>query len=113
MKERVERRYRIGEVSEKTGVPVYVLRQWERKIAQLKPKRDRNGRRYYTEADINAVHEIKYQRRHKGATLKGASLALSKSLHETGRLENRQGVIDLLDKIEDELRAIIHLLDSV
>jgi DNA-binding transcriptional MerR regulator len=109
----VDRRYRISEVSKLTGVPVHVLRQWEEKITQLKPKRDRNERRYYTQADIDVVQEIKYQRLHKGATLKGASLALSKDWYRKGRFENPQAIVDLLDKMEDELRAMIHLVDAV
>ncbi len=113
MTDLADRRYRIGEVSKITGVPIHVLRQWEEKITQLNPKRDRNGRRYYTKADIAIVQEIKYQRRHKAATLKGASLALSKNLHGTGRLENPQAVLNLLDQMQDELRAMRDLLDAV
>ncbi|HPO17338.1 MAG TPA: MerR family transcriptional regulator [Candidatus Hydrogenedentes bacterium] len=108
-----ERRYRIGEVSKQTGVPIYLLRQWERKVTQLKPKRDRNGRRYYTDADINVVREINFQKEHNRTTLKGASLVLSKKIHGLGEVKNRQKIVEALDKIEDELRTMIHLLDSV
>ncbi len=113
MSESPDKRYRIGEVSQETGVPVHVLRQWESKAAQLRPRRDAAGRRYYTRDDINIVLKMKYYIYHKKMTIKGASLALSKSIHSTGELEDRRGIIDLTDKIEDEIRTALKLLDSV
>lgn len=108
-----EKRYRIGEVSAETEIPVYVLRQWESKVPQLNPKRDTSGRRYYTRDHINIILKLRYYIRHKKMTIQGASMALSKSLHGTGELEDRRGIIDLVDKIEDEIRGALDLLDSV
>mgnify|MGYP002682127741 CR=1 FL=1 len=47
-----DRQYGIAEVSHMTGVPAYVLRQWEDRFPQLKPGRDRARRRIYKPADI-------------------------------------------------------------
>jgi len=109
----VEKRYRISEVSKKTGVAAHLLRQWEDKVPQLKPKRDRSGRRYYTEADINIVRQLNYFVHVRKITLKGASLELSKKLHGAGGVENREQAVYLLDKIEDEARAMLRLLETV
>jgi DNA-binding transcriptional MerR regulator len=108
----MERRYRIGEVSEKTGVPTHVLRQWEAKVPQLKPKRDRSGRRYYTEDDLNVVRELKYLVHQKDMGLEAASVELG-TTRRSGRLENREQIVNLLDKLEAEVRAMIDLVDSV
>ncbi len=113
MPESPDKRYRIGEVSRETGVPVHVLRQWESKVSQLRPRRDPAGRRYYTRDDINVVLKLKYYIYHGKMTIKGASMALSKSIHGTGALEDRRGIIDLADKIEDEVRTALKLLDSI
>ena len=109
----VERRYRISEVSVKTSVAIHLLRQWEAKVPQLKPKRDRTGLRYYTEADINIVRQLNYFIRVRKMTLKGASLELGKLLHGAGGIENREHVVYLIDKIEDEARSMLRLLETI
>ena len=108
-----ERRYRIGEVSEATGVAIHSLRQWERGFPQLKPKRDRAGRRYYLAADIDIVRRIHYLLRHEKMTIPGARLRLAEELHGQGRPKSTREAVDLLDRIQDEVRAMLDLLDSV
>jgi DNA-binding transcriptional MerR regulator len=66
-----DRRYRISEVSDLTEVAVHVLRQWEARFPQLKPKRDRSNRRYYMPADIGIVRRIKELVRHEKLTTHG------------------------------------------
>ncbi len=112
MPEEADRRHTIGEVSELTGVAVHLLRQWEQKTSVLKPKRDRNNRRYYTLDDINVVRELNHLVRHRKMTLRGASLHLAKKLHGQEEPENRQEIIELVDKIEGEVRAMLRLLDG-
>ena len=113
MTESDDKRYTIGEVADKTGVALHVLRQWERKFPQLKPKRNRAGRRYYTAADIEIVRQIHYLVRHEKMTLAGASVRLTEILAGHGRPKTSQAAQDLLDALQNELRAMIHLLDSV
>jgi len=109
----LDRRYRIGEVAEMTGVAPHLLRQWEAKFPQLKPKRDRAGRRYFTAADIDIVRRINYLLRHDKMTVKGARVRLAQELHGEGRPRTNQEAIDLLDKIQEEVRAMLDILDSV
>ncbi|HIJ64766.1 MAG TPA: MerR family transcriptional regulator [Candidatus Hydrogenedentes bacterium] len=106
------RRYGISEVCRLVDVPAHTLRQWESRFPQLKPKRDRANRRYYTPADINVIRRIKQLLRHEGMTTRGASRALSQELYGQGRPKTRQEAIDLLDEIEAEVRALLDLLDE-
>ena len=106
-----ERRMRIGEVSEMTGVAVHLLRQWEEKIPQLKPKRDRANRRYYLEKDVAIIRRIKHLVRHEKMGLDGVKIRIAQELHGEGRPRTRQEAIDLVDRIEDEVRAMLSLLD--
>ncbi|MBL7650024.1 MAG: MerR family transcriptional regulator [Candidatus Hydrogenedentes bacterium] len=108
-----ERRMSIGEVSELTDVPVHVLRQWEEKITQLNPKRDRANRRYYLEKDVAIVRRIKHLVRHEKMGLEGVKIRIAQELHGEGRPRTRREAIDLVDRIEAEIRAMQALLDSV
>lgn len=108
-----DKRYKISEVSEITGVATHLLRQWESKIPQLRPRRDRSNRRYYTLKEIDIVKRINYLVRHEGLTLNGTKIRLAQELHGEGRPKTNQDVVDLLDKIETETRAIQNLLDRI
>jgi DNA-binding transcriptional MerR regulator len=106
-----ERRYRIGEVSKMTGIAVHLLRQWEEKFPQLKPGRDRGGRRFYYTKEIEVARRINYLLRHEKMTTEGARIRLAQELHGEGRPRTRREVIDLLDRLESEIRSINNLLD--
>ena len=112
MPELEDRRYKISEVSEIVGVPVHVLRQWERRIQYLKPRRDRANRRYYTLEDIEIAQRIKHLLRHEKMTLEGVELQLAQELYGEGRPKTGREVIELLDKIESEARAMLAMLDA-
>ena len=107
------RRRRISEVGELLELPLHVLRQWEEKIPQLRPKRDKAGRRYYTPADIEVLRRLKYFIRHEKMTLEGAKLRLAQELHGIGRPRTKREAIDILDKMESEIRAMIDRLDDM
>lgn len=108
-----ERRLRISEVSELTGVAIHLLRQWEEKIPQLKPRRDRANRRYYLEKDVDVVRRIKHLVRHEKMGLDGVKIRIAQELHGEGRPRTRQEAIDLVDRIETEVRAMLEILDSI
>ena len=106
-----ERRYSIGEVSEMLDVPIYVLRQWETRFPQLKPKRDRVKRRYYLHADIEMARRIKQLIRHEKLSSEGARIRLTQELHVEGRPKTKKELLDLVDQIENDVREIIDILD--
>ena len=49
---------KIGEIANKTNLPASTLRYYEKK-GLLKVDRDKNGRRYYTESDIEWIKFIR------------------------------------------------------
>ncbi len=112
MAELEDRRYKISEVGAILDVPGHLLRQWESRIPQLKPKRDRANRRYYTRKDIEIARRIKHLIRHEKVTIEGVRLQLAQELHGEGRPKTRREVVDLVEKIQTEVRAMIDMLDS-
>ncbi len=111
--EHPDRRYSIREVSELTDVPDYILRQWERRFPQLKPRRDRAKRRYYLAGDIDIVRRIKQLLRHEKLSTEGARVRLAQELKGEGRPKTRKEVVDLLDRMENQIRAMLDSLDEV
>ena len=107
-----EKRQSISEVSELTEVPIYVLRQWENRFKQLKPKRNRANRRYYLASDIEIVRRIKQLLWHEKMTTEGARKRLDAELHGIGRPKTQQETIDLLDQTETKIREALELLES-
>ncbi len=64
--------YAIGEVSDMTGLEAHVLRYWETEFEQLKPRKNRAGRRIYTVEDIAVVEHIQHLLRVEKYTIEGA-----------------------------------------
>ena len=106
-----ENRYSISEVSEMLRVPAHRLRQWEARFPPLNPARNRANRRYYTEADVEIIRRIKQLLQHEKLTTKGAVRRLTNELYSVGRPQTRSEMVDLLDKMEHELRSMLDMLD--
>jgi len=107
-----DRRYTISEVSELTGVSEQTLRRWERQFAQLKPGRNRGGRRYYQARQIEIIRRIKHLIRTEGYTIDGARRQLTEELHGEGRPKTGAEALALIDQIEAEARWMLDQLDS-
>ena len=75
--------YSIGEVCEATGLESHVLRYWESEFPQLKPRKNRAGRRIYTEDDVAVVRRIQQLLREDKYTLEGARQVLAREDPET------------------------------
>ena len=69
--------FRIGEVSEITGVQPYTLRHWEMEFPTLSPKKNDSGQRLYAKEDIEMVHKIQRLLHSEGYTTAGARRLLS------------------------------------
>ena len=70
--------YAIGEVSDMTGLETHVLRYWETEFEQLKPRKNRAGRRIYTAEDIAVVERIQHLLRVEKYTIEGARQVLKR-----------------------------------
>ena len=106
-----DRYYQIGEVAALTGLSQHLLRQWEAKFPQLRPKRSRTNRRYYTQADIEIIRRINYLVNREKMTLDGARVRLAQELHGYGKPQTGQEMIDLADSIISQVRGMLDLID--
>ena len=66
----------VGEVASMLDIQPHVLRFWEGKFHALDPCK-RNGRRYYSPADIALLQQIKDLLYAQGYTIKGAAALLN------------------------------------
>lgn len=67
-----KRYYAISEVAELLNVNTSVLRFWEKEFPQVQPRKGRNGRRQYSEQDLETLKIIHYLLRVRKFTLQGA-----------------------------------------
>ncbi len=98
--------FRIGEVSDITGVPPYVLRYWESEFPALQPKKSGGGQRLYRKRDVVMVLEIKkllYQERY---TVAGARRRLAEREERARRLELRASVQRVRAGLEEILERL-------
>jgi DNA-binding transcriptional MerR regulator len=87
--------YSIGEVSELTGLEAHVLRFWESEFPELRPRKNRAGRRVYTEDDIRVVERIQQLLRDDRYTIEGARHVLSLESEGPGLEARRRSLVQL------------------
>lgn len=98
--------YSIGEVSELTGLEPHVLRYWESEFPALQPRKNRAGRRVFTEEDIRTVERIQRLLRDDKYTIEGARQVLENDQHdrtESADPELLRDLRDLLIRLRSEL----------
>jgi DNA-binding transcriptional MerR regulator len=107
--------FKIGEVSQLTGVKPYVLRYWESEFKLVSPGKSKSNQRLYRRKDIESILRIKkllYEDRFTIAgakkTLKADPLRMAAAQMELGL--SAEGYRGALARIRDELRAIRDLL---
>jgi DNA-binding transcriptional MerR regulator len=64
--------YSITEISAMFGEEPHALRYWEREFPQLRPQKNRAGKRIYGEREIQVLRVIQYLLRSKRYTVAGA-----------------------------------------
>lgn len=74
--------FKIGEVSELTGVKPHVLRYWEAEIGAVRPTKNRNQQRLYRQKDIELLLRLKDLLYHQGYTIAGARKLLRRRPQE-------------------------------
>ena len=96
--------YSLRETVAETGVPASTLRFWEREFAELSPRKDGHGNRYYTREDQEIIKRIKYIRDELKIT---RIEAIRKELRNNDkRSDERQAALDILLRVKEELCAI-------
>lgn len=90
--------YSIGEVAEMLKVNASLIRFWEKEFGSLiKPRKNRNGKRMFTPADISSIKQIYYLTKEKGYTLAGARTTLTAKKQI---IEKETQIADTLSKIK-------------
>lgn len=103
--------YSIGEVSEITGLEQHVLRYWETEFEELRPRKNRAGRRVYTEEDIAMVRRVQHLLKDEKYTIEGARQALQRGADEPGPA---RGIDEAFRSELERVRAFLQeLLDSL
>ncbi len=106
------RRYSIGEVSDMLKVPQHLLRQWEERFSQLRPKRTNTNRRYYLREDIDIILRIKTLLHSEHMKVKGARKRLTYEIVTEGKPAYRLEHRELLDRVAAEAQSILTILGS-
>ncbi len=99
--------FRIGEVSEYTGVKPYVLRYWESEFQEIQPIR-RKSQRLYDRETILLVMKIKHMLYDQNFTIAGAKKRLREEMNQK-RVSTR--VNELLREILNELKSVKKQID--
>ena len=103
----------ISEVSERTDVPAYTLRYWEKEFKQLRPERY-SGQRKYSPLDVELVKKIKDLLYNKGYTVDGVKKCLTVDRRKKNKSNDTQvSVTDskILEEIKQELKEILEILE--
>ncbi len=107
--------YKIGEVSEITGVEPYVLRYWETEFDIIKPFRTRSKQRLYRKKDLDLILEIKKLLYEEQFTIAGAKRKLKEPSHKDERTSqvplSKEEYKGILTAIKDELETIKGILE--
>lgn len=70
--------YSISEVADMLEVEPHVLRYWETEFRQLRPRKNKAGRRIYRQVDIDVLHAIKRLLKDDKYTIEGARQVLDR-----------------------------------
>ncbi len=99
--------YAIGEVSDLLDLEPHVLRYWESEFDVLHPRKNRAGRRVYTEDDIAVVRRIQHLLKEEKYTIAGAQQVFAREREQPiseqafrEELAELRGLLtDLLDRL--------------
>ncbi len=100
--------YSIGEVGRIVGVQQHVLRNWEKEIGFLKPRKKDSGHRLYTKKDLEIVMRIKELLYNELYTIKGAKKQL---WYELKRNQN-PSFSTIIKRMKNDLIGLLDIIKS-
>ena len=103
--------FKVGEVSEITGLPAHVLRFWETEFKKINPKRTDSGQRLYRKSDVELILGIKHLLYEKKFTIPGARQFLKTASSKTSPKDSDASILELLDELRQELKAIRKIIE--
>ena len=99
--------FRIGEVSQLTGINPHILRYWESEFQILAPNRRLSKQRLYRQADIDLILTIKHLLEDEKYTLQGVKQYL---VEHRAKLEVSNQPAALLSPADSRPEAIIKMV---
>jgi DNA-binding transcriptional MerR regulator len=99
--------YTIGEVAKMFGVNASLIRFWEREFDIIKPHKSENGRRYFTQQDVDNFHVIYRLVKDEGLTLEGARKRLK---HNVSEEYSQLEIVKSLQNIKNMLVEVSSML---
>ncbi len=97
------------ETNKKGILPTHIIRFWETKFKQIKPKKLNSNRRYYDEKTINLLKKVKFLLKDQGMTINGVkkildnqdSLELDEIADKSIRTENlKKKLLNISNKLK-------------
>jgi DNA-binding transcriptional MerR regulator len=95
--------YSIGEVSERIGHEPHVLRYWEQEFEVLSPRKNRAGRRIYTEEDVEVVERIRHLLKDEKYTIEGARQAIRRDDEREALRDDLRSLRSFLTELRDQI----------
>ena len=95
--------YSIGDVEELTGIKAHVLRYWEEVVPGFSPQKKLNGRREYTQNDLQLIYRLKYLINEKKFTAEGAGRQI---LEESQAVQENPEIIQQIRETRALLTSI-------
>jgi DNA-binding transcriptional MerR regulator len=97
--EKIDKKRSIGEVAEELGIETHVIRFWESKFPQIKPKIGKGSRRYYFDHEIAVLKKIKSLLHDEGYSIAGLQKVLNRRKFLQKQLNlKEQNIEDLLEE---------------
>jgi len=95
--------YSIGEVSDIVGYDPHVLRYWEQEFDVLSPRKNRAGRRIYTEEDVEVVERIRHLLKDEKYTIEGARQAIRRDDEREALKDDLRSLRSFLTELRDQI----------
>jgi DNA-binding transcriptional MerR regulator len=99
--------YSIGDLERLLRVKIHVIRYWEKEIPLIQPKRDGQGRRAYSNRDLQLFLRLKYLLYDRRFTVQGAREQLFRELSGE-RQDIRSQIADLRSNLLDLYFIVQH-----
>jgi len=104
--------YKIGEVSELTGIKPYILRYWESEFGLIKPVKNKRGQRLYKESDIKRILKIKKLLYEDKYTIAGTKRAIQMMGRDREGGLQKKSLMEVIDEQAKGLRWILDFIRS-
>ena len=98
-------------VNKKGSLPTHIIRFWETKFKQIKPKILNSNRRYYDEKTINLLKKVKFLLKDQGMTINGVKKILDNE--DTLKLDEMADKSIKAGKLKNKLTKISNILKTL